>query len=318
MKEISQYYMESLKWLIIQGMHVITKKYYIEENKYGGKKLQSAWEGNEAIYRGIRSGEPFACCRYGYVEIDLAIAAWRHQKFGIPFRGKYSELGEIFQTPNGENEEGILKFGKIMYEAGAQADVLCLWENMKMSDYYVSRLPNVSHKVIAQAGCIEPFTRNEPWTRALKGKKVLVINPFASVIKKQYEKREKLFSNPDILPEFHLEVMDAVWYSQAGKDDRFKTWFEAYDYLFDQAMQKNFDIALLGCGLFGFPLAARLKVAGKQAIHMGSASQLLFGITGKRWKDSGGLDQIVNENWVTPPKELAPANPDKLDHGCYW
>lgn len=318
MSEYLQYCMSSANWLFIRGIHALTGKYYTSHNRYGSKKLQSVLEGNDAIYRGIRSGKPFACCRYGYVEIDLAIMAWENKRLGVPLPQKNSELYDIFVMDDGK-KEGVLKFGEIMYDAGKQADVLCLWDNMKMSDYYISRLPDVESKVIANAGCIEPFTREEPWTRALQGKKVLVINPFASIIERQYkEKREKLFQNPDVLPEFSLETMDSVWYSQAGKDERFRTWFDAYDYLFYEALKRDFDIALLGCGLFGFPLATRLKLAGKQAIHMGSASQLLFGINGKRWQESGGLVKVVNENWVTPPKELAPSNPEKLDNCCYW
>lgn len=318
MSEYLRYCMSSANWLFIRGVHALIGKYCTGHNKYGSKDLQSVLDGNDAIYKGICSGKPFACCRYGYVEIDLAIMAWTNNKFGKPFPKKSAEFCDVFATDYGK-KEGLLQFGEIMHDAGKRADVLCLWDNMKMSDYYISQIPDVERKVIANAGCIEPFTREKPWTRALHGKKVLVINPFASVIETQYkEKREKLFINPDVLPEFHLETMDSIWYSQAGKDERFRTWFEAYDYLFDEALKRDFDIALLGCGLFGFPLAARLKSAGKQAVHMGSASQLLFGITGKRWQESGGLAKVVNENWVTPPKALAPSNPEKLDNCCYW
>lgn len=47
----------------------------------------------------------------------------------------------------------------------------------------------------------------------------------------------------------------------------------------------DYDIVLLGCGAYGFPLAAYAKRRGKQAIHMGGSLQLLFGIKGKRWED---------------------------------
>ena len=45
----------------------------------------------------------------------------------------------------------------------------------------------------------------------LRGKKVLVIHPFAETIQHQYEqKRTLLFKNPDVLPEFQLETIKAV------------------------------------------------------------------------------------------------------------
>ena len=45
-------------------------------------------------------------------------------------------------------------------------------------------------------------------------------------------------------------------------------------------MKFDFDVALIGCGAYGFPLAAKLKTAGKQAIHLGGVLQALFGIKG--------------------------------------
>ena len=47
-----------------------------------------------------------------------------------------------------------------------------------------------------------------------------------------------------------------------------------------QMDQTDYDIALIGCGAYGFPLAAHAKRMGKQAIHMGGSLQLLFGIRG--------------------------------------
>ena len=40
----------------------------------------------------------------------------------------------------------------------------------------------------------------------------------------------------------------------------------------------EFDVAIIGCGAYGLPLAVEAKRMGKQAIHMGGATQVLFGI----------------------------------------
>ena len=53
--------------------------------------------------------------------------------------------------------------------------------------------------------------------------------------------------------------------------------------MYTEAVKIDFDTAIIGCGAYGFPLAAKLKAAGKQAFHMGGATQLLFGIKGSRW-----------------------------------
>ena len=44
----------------------------------------------------------------------------------------------------------------------------------------------------------------------------------------------------------------------------------------------DFDVALLGCGAYGLPFAASIKRMGKKAVHLGVATQILFGIKGKR------------------------------------
>ena len=84
----------------------------------------------------------------------------------------------------------------------------------------------------------------------------------------------------------------------------------------------DFDIAIIGCGAYGFPLAAKLKQAGKQAVHLGGATQLMFGIKGKRWEeDYNGYEYIrkwFNDAWVYPSEQDKPQNADTVEGGCYW
>ena len=102
------------------------------------------------------------------------------------------------------------------------------------------------------------------------------------------------------------------------KDDRFATWFDALDYMYEEAMKIDFDVAILGCGAYGFPLAARLKAAGKQAIHMGGVTQILFGIKGKRWVENPRAQLKFNDAWVFPKASETPARSGDVEGGCYW
>ena len=61
----------------------------------------------------------------------------------------------------------------------------------------------------------------KPFTCALKGKRVLVVSPFAELINRNYENREKLFQDPDWLPEFELHTFKAVQTIAGVKDSRF-------------------------------------------------------------------------------------------------
>ena len=184
-----------------------------------------------------------------------------------------------------------------------------------------------------QLEMLYPFFVDRPWTRILKGKKVLVIHPFEETIKVQYAKRELLFSNTEILPEFELITMKAVQ-TIAGNKSEFKDWFEALSFMENRINKIDFDIAFVGCGAYGLPLAAHIKRLGKQAIHLAGGTQLLFGIIGNRWsvdyKNKGtwhylpGIDinidytPLFNENWIYPLSVDTPQNAKAVEGACYW
>ena len=115
-----------------------------------------------------------------------------------------------------------------------------------------------------------------------------------------------------------MTVLKAVQTMGYEQDARFNDWFEAIDYMFNEAMKINFDVAIIGCGAYGLPLAARIKEAGKIAIHLGGATQLLFGIKGKRWDGVGFGDKYYNEYWVRPEESEKPQNAVLIENGCYW
>jgi threonine dehydrogenase-like Zn-dependent dehydrogenase len=43
--------------------------------------------------------------------------------------------------------------------------------------------------------------------------------------------------------------------------------------MIDEIGKIDFDVAILGCGAYGLPLAAAIKGMGKQAIHLGRLSE---------------------------------------------
>ena len=162
----------------------------------------------------------------------------------------------------------------------------------------------------------------KPWTAALSGKKVLVIHPFTTSIEKQYEKnRTKIFRDlqiEDMLPKFELITLKAVQ-SMGNSVVGFQDWFVALNYMVEECRKIDFDVALIGCGAYGFPLAAEIKRMGRIAIHLGGVTQLLFGIRGKRWDGYGGVyKKMMNEYWVRPSVEEKIKDCDKIENACYW
>ena len=197
--------------------------------------------------------------------------------------------------------------------------------------YYEKFMPLRSDVKKIQLETLYPFFVDRPWTRALAGKKVLVVHPFDFSIRSQYEKRKKLFNNPDVLPDFDLITFRAVQ-SVAGTKVPFADWFEALEYMEDKISNIDFDICILGCGAYGLPLAAHVKRIGKKAVHVGGGTQLLFGIKGKRWTEQYektwnyrpgevidlNYGDLFNEHWVFPDTSERPENSVKVENSCYW
>ena len=297
----------------------IHKNLFNLRKKYGKNRFILGEEANGKIKEMILSNKPFACCRFGISEFNYVIQHDKDEIWEKNSLANMDEVREMFQLFPNDKGSGISKFAGIMREACNNADFLGVWPYTVMGDYYVSTIEDIQKKVVASALLVEPYYYDEPWSEALRGKKVLVISPFDDEIMKQYKtNRDRLFLNKKVLPEFELVTLKAVWFDAAGKDPRFTTWFDVYDYLYEEAMKLDFDIALLGCGTFGFPLASRFKAAGKQAIHMGGALQLLFGIIGKRWEENENVNCFFNDFWIHPEKPKMELNYTHLDEGCYW
>ena len=207
----------------------------------------------------------------------------------------------------------IEQFCELMIADLPNVDILGSW--LKQESFFAEELSN-SKKVMLED--LEPFFSTNPWTKALENKKVLVVHPFAESIRSQFEKRDKLFKN-GLLPAFELDVIPAVQ-SIAGQKTEFEDWFAALDSMKGQIDNRDFDVCILGCGAYGFPLASFVKNIGKKAIHLGGVTQLLFGIKGKRWEDYivYPYANLFNEYWVRPGQSEVPQKAKAIEGGCYW
>lgn len=284
--------------------------------KAAGKRIYSMPEANGIIAQTIKSGKPCMIARFGSVE-NLILADSVLLELGLLTRYPHSHVNMLCNNagffPSDENS--VKRFAALMKESAAQADLLGVWNEI-LEDYIIGTYsPNAE---VVELAALEPYYHTAPWSAYLKGKKVLVIHPFAESIKLQYEgKRSLLFKNPEVLPTFELKTIKAVQ-TISGNKCAYKDWFEALDNMTQQALNTEFDVALIGAGAYGFPLAARIKAAGKQAIHLGGALQILFGIKGKRWEDIREVAQLFNEHWVRPLESEVPQNFTSVEKGCYW
>lgn len=321
-----------------------------------GQKFLPKKEVNKIIAEKILNKEPFWVGRMGLIEMDMVRHVMEYDLLpGHDHRA--SKLGPLCSNagffPN--DVEYASKYGHLMLECAKNIDLQGFWD-LYMEDYMLSEYQE-STKNITTLDALEPWNlffdrkygsvhgkgrdfselskteddvifdeiMERPWTYALKGKKVLVIHPFAESIKAQYENNrqhifERIYKADDILPEFELKTIKAVQTIGDNIDDRFETWFDALDYMTEQCKNIDFDVAIIGCGAYGYPLASRIKNMGKVAIHLGGATQLLFGIMGNRWETTHNeiAKEIANEYWIRPAAEERPKSSDKVEDGCYW
>ena len=213
------------------------------------------------------------------------------------------------------NDESLARYAQMTLQDAAELDIL---GSRFYKEYYIREyIPATCRKCKLfdlQPNYAAEDVSNE-WTQALKGKNVLVVYPFSDTIRKQYPKRRQLFPNPDFMPEFNLLTIKAVQ-SLGGVSD-FEDWFSALQYMKDEMDKLPYDVAIIGCGAYGFNLAAHAKRTGHKAILLGGATQLLFGIMGKRWEDKS-YNIPVNEYWCRPGESERPASYNKVENGCYW
>ena len=297
--------------------HAIVREYLKDREYIPGSKILSADEVNDCVNRKIESGEPFMVGRFGATELS----AVRTIDFGI--KKSYTKVMNQMQMWSGFFPTTIeygYQFKDLMISSIQKADVMGVWVQ-PFEDYYLKTYGSKNIK-LSYLLDLEPWSAPyNPWSSKLKGKKVLVIHPFSETIKKQYARREYIFPQTDILPEFELKILKAVQTVAGEKDDRFETWFDALEWMYQEAMKIDFDIAIIGCGAYGFPLAVKIKEAGKQAVHLAGATQLLFGIKGKRWEENKAfayVQKFFNDSWVYPDDVDKPKQANKVEDGCYW
>lgn len=294
---------------------------------------------SDIIYDSLMSSAPCMIARFGGTEL-WCLANYLSVKKGGSFSRLVSFLrGEIepwwWMPQRLQNMKNCSGFFPITEEYIGQFCELLL-EDLKCLDILASWLDKesvVSERIQGKTKVflpyLEPYYSSKPWTRALKDQKVLVIHPFNNQIEKQYNtNRAFLFSNEDILPTFKLITIKAVQ-SLGGDIDEFATWFDALEYMKTEMDRVDYDVCIIGCGAYGFHLAAHAKRMGKKAIHLGGATQLLFGIKGNRWEDPmygvkewglpyGFYTKMFNEYWIKPGEEGRPKNAEQVEGACYW
>ena len=156
---------------------------------------------------------------------------------------------------------------------------------------------------------------------ALRGRKLLLLSPFAELLSARANK----------------ETFEATW-AKTGKK-----WFAPavvhaieFPYGFDLETREHygtatallrhieskvavcdFDVALIGAGALGIPLASFIRGLGKVGLSLGGHIQVLFGVLGERWRSQAEWqERYINDAWIDLPDRYRPKPGTSAEN--YW
>lgn len=175
---------------------------------------------------------------------------------------------------------------------------------------------------------LEPYyvPPEQRWTQLLAGNRVAVVSSFTETIQGQLEKRELLWpvAPESLLPTAVEWVLIQTGYAPslaqgvAGWPAEIETWRHAVDSVVKQVVDSKARIVLIGCGGLGMLIGSECKRRGIIAIVLGGATQVFFGIKGKRWETHSVISHFWNEAWVWPKPSETPLGASLIEGACYW
>jgi hypothetical protein len=281
------------------------------------KAILTQRDGAEAVRSLLLSGRPALAARIGGMELDCIVFHLYHRcrvrkrAYPEPIRRSMRNNTGFFPI----TDDALDAFCRWYLAAIGTVDVMGVWFNVGEDRVVRAFCPEAR---LVPLRSIEPYYLDDPWSRELRGRKVLVVHPFAETIRDQYEtRRSELFDDPDVLPPFQLRLVRAVQ-SAAGETPDFSSWFEALSSMEEAMDAVDYDVCIIGAGAYGLPLGAHARRRGKVAIHMGGATQILFGIRGRRWNDHEIIGGLYRGSWVQPRRSEVPCEAGSVEDGCYW
>jgi hypothetical protein len=320
---------------ILRGCRVVYRGLFLDGKKYWSGvvaiKKEPAYVGQAAsdvIFELLSQGKPCMVGRFGTTEmfaytncVEVRLPIWERVTKYIRGENYFAfwdkRTVEDMYTLSGffpATVENIERFAVMLKEDARGVDVLGSW--LKNEALFEAELGGAKTVRLED---LDPFRHKNPWSRVLAGKRVLVVHPFAETIEEQYARRVDLFADPNVLPKFELlTYKSVVSFGENSRNTGFETWFDALEHMKQDIDKMGFDVAIIGCGAYGFHLAAHIKRSGRQAVHLGGATQLLFGVIGRRWETHASVKPLINAYWVRPKQSEVPKNHKIVEEGCYW
>ena len=271
-------------------------------------------DGNNFISHHLKNNIPFTAGKFGGNELQII---WCTQNktnpWGQQFLTEVQDVAGLYPV----NESNFNWFTDTLLNNTQHLDLAPSW-NKVIPDFekqiFAEYCPNVH---ITKLRHLEPYFSEVPWTTYLKDKKVAVFSPFAKSISNNFKNLDKIWNNK-ITSNFDLIPIQYPTAITITKNTSYKNSREIYDETLAKVKEIDFDVGIFGTGHTGLLLALECKKLGKTGLHLGGATQIIFGIKGNRWEGIKDFKPFFNEYWSRPLKEETPEKIDVVEEACYW
>lgn len=276
----------------------------------------------------LARGYPFIIPRVAGVENNVAlIGVSLEQTKQIVEENKLDGIRQVMKNNAGiqiNGVDGIKLYSKMYLRAFEKSSSYFWWTPWGNVGKHIANSQNFiatnfpAERIDARTLDVFHNIEREPWTLALRGKRLLIISPFEESLRVQINKREKIYGI-DLFPDCEF-VFAKPPQTQGGCKSR-EFQHELADFVEKlRKIKDTFDVALCSCGGYGNLVCAALHDMNKSAIYVGGVLQMYFGIYGERWirERPDVMALYKNEHWVRPREEERPTGFEKVEHQCYW
>ncbi|MDG1302456.1 MAG: hypothetical protein P8R37_12810 [Opitutae bacterium] len=294
----------------------------VRQWRYGRHSILDANQAHRQIHDLILEQVPTAIGKIGSVEL-LGLKHWR----------RHTNDASALATAAGKRvcyklykNAGVFPESQTSYADFCRTFITSLEQMDQLAPWFLTGERATLKQYAPQAQLIStgplylnPIGSTNPghWTQSLRNKKILVASPFTATIEDQFSRRELIWPGEyPLLPACTLKTL-RVPLAASVTPSPYPDWLTGLEALKTQMTNCDFDVALIGAGAWSLPLATHAKTLGKIGIHLGGATQLLFGIKGKRW-DKNGEPEFYSDAWVRPSSDETPETANIVESGCYW
>jgi len=294
----------------------------------------------EFIEGELGAGRNFSIPRVAGVEMNVAFAAKQlSEAHGNP-RVCHSDMAKFQKYVNERllemknnagifiNSENLLNlYSKMCFQSFQRAKLVLGWApwdrvfpiTVEPHKYIHSILRKKrANSIYAEVLSIFNYVHNNPWTTALRGKRVLLISAFVESIKNKVDVREKIYG-VDLFPECEFVFLKPPQTQGNNPSRIFIEEFRDFTKEID-AIKQTFDVALVSCGGYGNLVCDYIYGVGKSAILVGGVLQMYFGVYGSRWlrENKDILTLYMNKYWSRPTESERPSNYANIEGACYF